>query len=349
MPVTYCLPQDFIIMRRNQQIILKAIPQGLPRIEDFAVRDIAALPLGAVQVRLETIALSMDPYMRGQMSGRHLSGALAIGDVLRGEAVSRVTESNSPAFHVGDIVRAFTGWQTTAVMDAAAIFPIGFEELPPSLALGVLGMPGLTAYAGLTRLGMPKPGDRFLVSSAAGTVGASVGQIARLMGCKTVGIAGAAHKCAWLKQHARFDDTIDYKQEDISAGILRACPAKAPPLGGIDIYFDNVGGDTLVAAQENMAHGARVILCGLMDQYNKSALPVGPNPALIIKARAHVHGMVVYDHEDLRDEMIQKISHWIKSGDFIYHEDNTQGLENAPLAFVKLMRGDTFGKVIVTI
>jgi NADPH-dependent curcumin reductase len=336
-------------MRRNQQIILKAIPQGMPCVEDFAVRAVEARPLGEAQVRLETIALSMDPYMRGQMSGRHISGALALGDVLRGEAVSRVTESNAPSVHVGDVVRAFSGWQTNAVMDASAISPIGFEGLPPSLALGVLGMPGLTAYAGLTRLGTPKPGDTFLVSSAAGTVGASAGQIARLMGCRTVGIAGAAHKCAWLKQHAGFDDTIDYKSENIRVGIARACVSKEPLLGGVDIYFDNVGGDTLVAAQENMARGARVILCGLMNQYNSSAQPAGPNPALVIKARAHVHGMVVYDHEDLRSEMIQKVSSWIKSGDFVYHEDITHGLENAPLAFVRLMRGDTFGKLIVAI
>ncbi len=334
-------------MQKNQQVILRAMPQGLPTTDDFEVQQ-ADMPIAAAgQLLLETQFLSLDPYMRGQMSGRHMSGALAVGDVLRGEAVSRVVQSNAEGFTLGDVVRAFTGWQSHAVIDARAALPIGFSDLPPSLALGVLGMPGLTAYAGLTRLGTPKAGDTLLVSSAAGTVGASVGQLGRILGCRTVGIAGGPDKCAWLTDAAKFDAAIDYKNENVRRGIARTCPAKSAPLGGVDIYYDNVGGDILAAAMENMAHGARVVLCGLMDQYNNSTVPAGPNPALIIKARAHVHGMVVYDHEDARSDMIEKISSWIRSGDFTYHEDVTRGLENAPSAFVRLMCGDTFGKVIV--
>jgi NADPH-dependent curcumin reductase len=336
-------------MHKNQQVILHAIPDGLPVAGDFAEQEAMLPALGAGQLLLETQFLSLDPYMRGQMSGRHMSGALAIGEVLRGETVSRVLQSNDDSFQIGDIVRAFTGWQSHAVIDAGAAMPIGFTDLPPSLALGVLGMPGLTAYAALTRLGSPKTGDTLLVSSAAGTVGATVGQIGRILGCRTVGIAGGPDKCFWLTGPAKFNAAIDYKNEAVRDGIKRTCPAKSAPLGGVDIYYDNVGGDILAAAMENMAHGARVILCGLMDQYNSSTVPAGPNPGLIIKARAHVHGMVVYDHEDARPDMIKKISGWIRSGDFIYHEDVTPGLENAPSAFMRLMRGETFGKVIVAV
>jgi NADPH-dependent curcumin reductase CurA len=267
---------------------------------------------------------------------------------MRGETVARVVSSNIDGLAVGALIAAHSGWQSHALIAVGQYRTLGYDGLPPSLALGVLGMPGLTAYAGLKRLGAPRKGDRLLVSSAAGTVGATVGQIGRLLGCVAIGIAGGPQKCRWVTDVAQFSACIDYKQENIRDGIMRICPPQAP-LGGVDIYYDNVGGDLLLAAMENMALGARVILCGLIDQYNSEVIPAGPPPGLIIRARASVRGMVVYDHEDMRAEAVQQLSAWIKSGDLAYREDITAGLENAGAAFSRLMRGETFGKTLVKV
>ncbi len=335
-------------MPQNRQIILVSTPVGQPSPEHFTVTSTAIPAPGEGEALVETLFLSLDPYMRGQISGRHISGSVKPGELLRGEAVSRVVQSHIPDLAAGDLLAAHTGWQSHAIVCAGAYRPLGYTGLPPSLALGVLGMPGLTAYAGLKKLGEPKPGDRLLVSSAAGTVGATVGQIGRMLGCETFGIAGGPDKCAWVTDVAKFSGCIDYKHEKIRDGIIRLCPPKAP-LGGVDIYYDNVGGDVLQAAMENLAFHARVILCGLIDQYNTDVIPPGPNPGLIIKARAMVRGMVVYDHEDMRTEAVQMLSGWIKSGDISYREDITDGLENAGHAFSRLMRGETFGKTIVKV
>jgi NADPH-dependent curcumin reductase len=335
-------------MPQNMRILLKSTPVGPPGPEHFEAAHCDMPVATENQALVETLYLSLDPYMRGQISGRHLSGAVKPGDTMRGEAVSRVISSNMKGLKAGDLIAAHTGWQSHAVISDGVFRLLGFDALPPSLALGVLGMPGLTAYAGLKRLGEPKAGDRLLVSSAAGTVGATVGQIARLMGCETIGIAGGPQKYAWVTDTAKFAACIDYKNEKIRDGLMRLCPPR-PPLGGVDIYFDNVGGDVLLAAMENMALHARVILCGLMTQYNTDSIPAGPPPGLIIRARATVRGMVVYDHEDMRAEAIDKIAAWIKSGDLVYREDMTIGLEHAGATFARLMRGETFGKVIVKV
>ena len=214
---------------------------------------------------------------------------------------------------------------------------------PLSTFLGILGMPGLTAYAGLLRLGQPEPGDTVLVSAASGAVGSLVGQIAKIKGCRVVGIAGAPEKCAWVSDVAGFDDVVSYKTGDLREGLDRSCP------DGIDVYFDNVGGDTLQAVMERLALGARVVLCGLMAQYNSNEMPPGPNPAFIIKARATVRGMVVYDHEDLRAEMVDSVSGWLREGKIKYLEDRSEGLESAPAAFSRLMQGLNVGKAIVVV
>jgi NADPH-dependent curcumin reductase len=252
-------------------------------------------------------------------------------------------ESKAAGYATGDLVTSFSGWQSHAVMPAAAAKKVDVKGLSPSLALGVLGMPGLTAYAGLLRLGQPKPGDVLLVSSAAGAVGSSVGQIARIKGCHVIGIAGGPGKCAWVVNEARFNACLDYKSGDLRAALKEAAPK------GVDVYFDNVGGEILQVAMEQLAIGARVVLCGLMAQYNSDTVPSGPNPALTIKARATVRGMVVYDHEDARAEMVEAIAGWIKSGAFAVKEDLVDGLASAPAAFERLMQGGTFGKPIVKV
>ncbi len=335
-------------MPDSLQIILTATPEAVPGPEHFRTATTPMPDPEEGEALVETLFLSLDPYMRGQISGRHISGSVKPGETLRGEAVSRVIASRAPALPEGALIAAHTGWQSHAIVTPGMTRPLGYDGLPSSLALGVLGMPGLTAYAGLKRLGEPKSGDVLLVSSAAGTVGATVGQIGRMLGCQVIGIAGGAEKCAWVTDVAKFDGCIDYKGEKIRDGIGRLCPPKAP-LGGVDIYYDNVGGDMLQAAMENMAFHARVILCGLMDQYNSNIIPAGPNPALIIRARATMRGMVVYDHEDMRAEAVQQLAAWIKSGDVVYREDVTEGLENAGHAFSRLMRGETFGKTLVKV
>ena len=260
---------------------------------------------------------------------------------MAGEAVSQVIETNTNLFALGDVVAAHSGWQSRPVMDASAARKINTYGAPKSTALGVLGMPGLTAYAGTLRLAQPQPNDRVLVSAAAGPVGSTVGQIARINGAQAVGIAGSDQKCAWLREQAGFVDCINYKSEDLREGIARTCP------DGVNVYFDNVGGDLLQAAMEHLALGARVVLCGLMAQYNSDQMPPGPNPAFIIKSRATVRGLVVYDHEDLRDEFERTVGEWIATGALHFNEDIAQGLARAPEAFCALMRGENFGKALV--
>ena len=328
---------------KNVRVLLRRRSQGVPQPDDFEAREADVAEPAEGELACETLWLSLDPYLRGKISGRHLSGAINVGDLMAGEAVSRVRVSRADGFESGDIVAAHSGWQSHPVVDAASSRRVDPELGPVSTTLGVLGMPGLTAYAGLLRLGEPRAGDRVLVSAAAGPVGSTVGQIARIKGASAVGIAGSPEKCAWLTDEAGFDACINYRQSDLREGIGATCP------DGVDLYFDNVGGDVLQAAMENLSLGARVVLCGLMAQYNTGEMPPGPNPAFIIKARATVRGLVVYDHEDLRRRFEQDVSRWIREGLIRYREDVTMGLENAGHAFCRLMRGENFGKTLVQV
>ncbi len=328
----------------NTRVLLHRVPEGLPAADDFQLETTAAAQPADGELACETLYLSLDPYMRGKISGRHLTGRIHPGELMAGEAISRVVSSRSGQFAAGDLVCAHSGWQSHPVIPAAAATAVDPRLAPPSLALGIAGMPGLTAYAGVMRLfSAPRPGSTLVVSSAAGPVGSMVGQMARLRGCRVVGIAGSEAKCAWLTDAAGFDACINYRQEALRDGLDRCCP------DGIDRYFDNVGGDVLQAAMERLAIGAEVVLCGLMAQYNSAEAPPGPNPALIIKARATVRGLVVYDHEDLRAQMLDSVTAWLAEGRIAWREDRVEGLEAAPEAFARLMRGDSFGKVIVRV
>ena len=330
-------------MTENTKVLLKRRCVGVPVADDFEVELVAAEEPGDDQLLCDTIYLSLDPYLRGRISGRHISGSVSPGEMMPGEAISRVVESKHPDFAVGDIIAAHSGWQEHPVVNASDVRRIDPAVGPLSTFLGILGMPGLTAYAGLLRLGEPSEGDTVLVSAASGAVGSLVGQIAKLKGCRVVGVAGAPEKCAWVTDVAGFDDVVSYRTGDLREGLDRTCP------DGIDVYFDNVGGDMLQAAMERLSVGARVVLCGLMAQYNTDEMPPGPNPAFIIKARATVRGMVVYDHEDLRPKMVEDVSQWLRDGKIQYLEERTDGLQNAPEAFSRLMRGDNVGKAIVVV
>lgn len=330
-------------MSDNRIILLKQQSEGIPKASDF---EAVTRPREAAQdgeLACETLYLSLDPYLRGKISGRHMSGSVSPGDVMAGEAVSRVLESSHPDFSPGDLVAAHSGWQSHPIIKAVEARKVDPELGPTSTTLGILGMPGLTAYAGLLRLGEPKQGDTLVVSAATGPVGSMVAQIGKIHGCRVVGVAGSPEKCNWFTDTAGMDECINYKTEDLREGLKRCCP------DGIDLYFDNVGGDMLQAVMEQLALGARVVLCGLMAQYNEQGMPPGPNPAWTIKARATVRGMVVYDHEDLRPKMQQDISKWLKEDKLKYLEDVTDGLENAPEAFSRLMHGKNFGKAIVRV
>ena len=330
-------------MSVNTRILLKQRSRGIPREQDFELVNVAADSPAAGELRGETLYLSLDPYLRGKISGRHLSGAVNEGGLMAGEALSRVVESKSDKFKEGDIIAAHSGWQSRPVINADSTRAVNPELGPLSTLLGILGMPGLTAYAGMTRLAELKPADVVVVSAASGPVGSMVGQIAKQRGCHVVGIAGSNEKCRWVVEQAGFDNCINYREEALRDGLKRTCP------GGIDVYFDNVGGDVLQANMEQLALGARVILCGLMAQYNANEMPPGPNPAFTIKARATVRGLVVYDHEDLRPEFEQQVSAWLKQGKIKYKEDMVEGLEAAPGLFCRLMRGENFGKAVVKV
>ena len=324
------------------QVTLVRRPTGVPEIDDFQFGE------GPVPVPREgeflcrTRWLSLDPYLRGVISGRHQGeNPVTPGDVMPGATVATVVTSQHPEFAEGDQVLCRNGWQEFALSDGEGVRHLESDIAPLSTALGVLGMPGLTAYAGMMRMARPRPGDTVVVSAAAGPVGCVAGQIARIGGCRVVGIAGSPEKCQVVVEEFGFDSCINYRESDLSTELSSACP------DGVDIYFDNVGGETLEAVLRNLAIGARVILCGLISQYNEDRPPPGPNPAPIIIARAKVHGLVVYDHNDLEPEFLERTSRWIRTGALRYREDITDGLENAATAFCRLMRGENLGKALV--
>lgn len=330
-------------MTTNTKILLKTKCEGLPEESDFEKTEEEIIEPKEGQIKCESLYLSLDPYLRGKINGRHISGAIFPGELMTGEVISRVTSSADPAFKKGDLIISHSGWQSHPVINAADASKIIDLGIPVSTYLGILGMPGLTAYAGLLRLAKPKEKDVVLVSAASGAVGSMVGQIAKIKNCYVVGIAGSDEKCSWVTKTTSMDECINYKKENLTEKIKKYCPQ------GIDIYYDNVGAETLQAAMEQLAPYSRVILCGLMSQYNSDSMPAGPNPAWIIKARAIVKGMVVYDHEDMRVDFLSDVSKWIKEERIHYLEDITEGLANAPAAFSRLMRGLNTGKTIIKI
>jgi NADPH-dependent curcumin reductase len=328
-----------------QQLVLQRTPEGVPAESDFRLEDSTLPSIAAGQALVRVHALSLDPYLRSAMAGKHMSGTIAPGQVVRGEGLVEVLASQHPRMQVGQWWVAQCGWRSMAVLDdttitaARAVAP---QVQPRTLALGVLGMPGLTAWAGFHHKAFALAGNTFVVSAASGPVGATIGQLARIVGCRVVGIAGGPQKCEWAVREAGFAACIDYKAEDLRAALQRECPK------GVDVYFDNVGGDVLQAVCEQLALNARVVLCGLISQYGKDS-PPGPNPGLFIKARATVRGLVVYDHWAEFDAMVAEISGHISASRLRWREDISHGLASTPAAFARLMRGDNQGKSVVVL
>ena len=330
-------------MQLNRQIILESLPQGVPAPGNFSLRSAPMPEPGSDEVLCRTRYLSLDPYMRIQIAGRHLSGTVKPGDVMMGETVSEVVRSNAEAFYPGQLVRCMGGWQAYSVHGAGDLNTVADNMDPPSYALSVLGMTGLTAYAGMVWQARVAAGECAVIPAVTGGVGSIAAQLCAARGARVIGIAGSGEKCRYAVDSLGAADCIDRRSEDVEARLGELCP------DGIDVYFDLVGGPTLVAACRRLAHYGRVVLCGLMADYNRAGRSPGPDPGLLIGKRAIVSGLVVYDYDSRRDEYIRECLPLLEQGKLHQREDVTVGIENAPAAFHRLMSGQNFGKVIVRV
>ncbi len=329
---------------RNRRILFRRVPKGLPVPEDFGTDEVDVPSPAEGQVLSRTIWLSLDPYYRNIMKGSQLyAERLAPGDPMVGETVAQVVASRHPDFTAGDYITVRNGWQAYAVADGSGARRLDPDAAPLSAALGVLGMPGLTGYVGLVYLGEPRPGQTVVVSAATGPVGSTVGQVARLVGARPVGIAGSSEKCHYAVNELGYAACVNYREGDLREQLKASCPE------GIDVYFDNVGGDTLAAVLTNLAHHARVVLCGMIEAYSMDRPPPGPFLGPVVGARAILKGLVVYDWLHKQAEHRRVVSAWMRNGQFRYREDVTDGLENAPEAFCRLMQGQNFGKALVRV
>ena len=333
-------------MTINRQIIMKTRPEGMPKQENFEIIENKIPDIRHGEVLIKILWLSLDPYMRGRMSkAKSYAASLNEGDLIVGGAVGRVINSETSQYKEGDIVEGFTlGWQEYAIATPATIRKINPELAPIQTAVGVLGMPGMTAFFGLLHVGKPIPGDTVVVSAASGAVGQLVGQIAKIAGCHVVGIAGGQEKCDFLTNSLNFDAAIDYKNENVDDMLDKYCP------NGVNVYFDNVGGSITDSVINKLANYARVAVCGVISQYNLTA----PEPGLrthraMLTNQATTEGFLVFQFAQKYHIAIERIAKWIKDGKITYKEDIVEGIENAPEAFIGLMKGKNFGKLLIKV
>ncbi|ELA4931243.1 NADP-dependent oxidoreductase [Vibrio vulnificus] len=332
----------------NRQIVLASRPVGAPTAENFALKQ-SDIPTPAQgEMLLRSVYLSLDPYMRGRMSdAKSYAEPVGIDEVMVGGTVCQVEVSNHAEFEVGEWVLAYTGWQDYAISNGEGLIKLGKQPSHPSYALGVMGMPGFTAYMGLLDIGQPKEGDTLVVAAATGAVGSMVGQIGKLKGCRVIGIAGGEEKCQFAKETLGFDECIDHKATDFAEQLAKVCH------NGIDIYFENVGGKVFDAVMPLLNTGARIPLCGLISQYNATSLPEGPDRMSMLMAqllikRIKMQGFIIFDDYGHRyGEFAADMNQWLAQGKIHYREHLVQGLENAPDAFIGLLEGKNFGKMVV--
>ena len=328
-----------------QQVHLKSRPSGMPTSEHFELVSVELAPPAAGEVLVKNLYMSVDPYMRGRMREDAVyATAYAVGEVMYGGAVGEVVESNDGSLKVGDIVLNQAAWQDRFVARAdtlSKLEPFDVDQL--SLYLGTLGMPGLTAYVGLFKFGEPKAGETVFVSAASGAVGANVCQIAKLKGCRVIGSVGSDEKAQWLKEECGVDEVINYKTcGDLSAALMQAAPE------GIDVYFENVGGDHLQAALNAMNPYGRIAACGMIASYNSAEPAPGPNNLmLIVGKKIRINGFIVSDHADWRDAFLGDMIPWIQQGKIKSQETVVEGLDQAVSAFLALFSGNNFGKMVV--
>lgn len=332
----------------NHRIVLNSRPVGAPTLDNFRLEEAPIAAPATGEVLLRTLFLSLDPYMRGRMSdGPSYTAPVALGEVMVGSTISRVEASQHPDFKAGDLVLGQSGWQSLALSNGKALSKLDTAMTQPSLALGVLGMPGFTAYMGLLDIGQPQAGETVVVAAASGAVGSVVGQIAKLKGCRVVGIAGGAEKCRYVVSELGFDACIDHRSPDLKQQLAAACPK------GIDVYFENVGGAVFDAVLPLLNTRARIPVCGLIANYNDTALPPGPDrlgllPRTLLIKRIKMQGFIIFDdYAHHYGEFFGEMSQWLKDGKIKFREDVVDGLENAPQAFIGLLEGKNFGKLVV--
>lgn len=334
----------------NRRFVLAAHPQGLPTPQDVRLETTSVPEPGEGQVLLRTLYLSLDPYMRNLMDevGPVYAPAVPLGEVMVGGTVNRVVASRHPGFQAGDLVLGNAGWQDYALSDGSDLIALG-DMAEPSHALGGLGMPGFTAHLGLLDIGQPKPGETVVVAAATGAVGAAVGQIAKLRGARVVGIVGGEDKRRYALDELGFDVCLDRRDPQFAEQLAQACA------DGIDVYFENVGGEVFDAVLPLLNIGARVPVCGIIAHYNDKTAPAGPDrvPQLmsaILQKRIRVQGFIILDHYGERfDAFRREMGAWVERGEVKLREDRVHGLENAPQAFIGLLQGHNFGKLVVRV
>jgi len=336
-------------MADGQRVLLASRPVGEPKESDFRIESMAVPAPGAGEMLLRTLWLSLDPYMRGRMSDApSYAKPVDIGQVMEGRAVAEVVVSNKDGFAAGDIVLSPHGWQSHAVSDGKGLRKIDPALAPVSTALGVLGMPGMTAYTGLLDIGQPKAGETVVVSAASGAVGSVVGQIARLKGARAVGIAGGPEKCRYVVDELGFDACLDHRAPDLAGRLKAACP------NGIDVYFENVGGPVFEGVFPRLNNFARVPVCGQIATYNATEMPAGmlhtsAVTRAILTKRLTLRGFIVTDFASRQGDFLRDVSAWVREGKIKYREDIVDGLDKAPRALIGLLRGENFGKLLVRV
>jgi NADPH-dependent curcumin reductase CurA len=324
--------------------VLRRRPSGAPDRSDFEIVEDAIPTPGPGEVVTRTVWLSIDPYMRGRLREQQTyAKAIEIGEVMTGETVGEVIASADPGFAVGDIAVGGRGWQSHVLSRAAQLAKLDRDGPRMSAYLGVLGMPGATAYTGITDILKPKAGETVVISAASGAVGSVAGQLARRAGARVVGVAGGADKCFYVQDTLMFDDCVDHRSMDLRAELAAACP------NGIDCYFENVGGDVQAAVFDLLNPFARVAMCGMVSQYNQDPFPPGPNLGFVVGKRVLIQGFIVSDKPERIAEWRKLAAPWVADGSLQYREDEIDGLENAPDALGGILGGQNFGKLLVRV
>jgi NADPH-dependent curcumin reductase len=333
----------------NRRIVLAERPRGRPGLQNFRLEEVPVPEPGPGQLLSRTIYLSLDPYMRGRMSDApSYTPPVAIDQVMTGETVGQVVKSKLEGFAPGDLVVGHGGWQEFALFKAGQVRKIDPAQAPISTALGVLGMPGMTAYTGLHEIGKPQAGETLVVAAASGAVGAVVGQIAKIKGCRVVGVAGSKAKCDYVVNELGFDACLDHRADNFPEALADACPQ------GIDVYWENVGGAVFEAVLPLLNRFARIPVCGLIAWYNVTEPPQGPDrtPLLfrsILTKRLAIRGFIVWDFNALEEQFRREVGQWVREGRLRYREDVRDGLEQAPQAFMGLLEGGNFGKLLIRV
>jgi NADPH-dependent curcumin reductase CurA len=335
--------------RRNRRVLLAARPQGEPKESDFRLVEDPVPEPGPGQILLRTLYLSLDPYMRGRMNaGPSYAPSVEVGQVMVGGTISRVEVANVGPFQPGDMVEAYTGWEEYALSDGRGVRRLDPSLAPVTTALGVLGMPGMTAWSGLMNIGQPKAGETVVVAAASGAVGSVVGQLAKVKGCRAVGIAGGENKCRYVVEELGLDACVDHRRADLAEALKSECPQ------GIDVYFENVGGPVFDAVLPLLNPFARVPVCGLIAHYNDAGPPDGPDrlARLLMQAlvkRLTIRGFIVSDFARQRADFLAEVGPLVRDGRIKYREHFIGGLEHAPRGLIGLLRGENFGKTVVRV